>query len=264
MAIGLLTGILAGKVAYDAITHFIDFWNSDEYFLKEFKAVPLTPVNAPEQHAMVERLAQRAEVPVPRLYVIDDEFPNAFAVGRDPEHAAICVTKALICNLTLEEQEGILGHEMTHIKNKDILVLTAAAFMKDFAVSVVPGAVISTRGNTTKTNNNKVAIAAVTMLGTLIMGSVLEQALSRDREFAADKGSGELTGAPEKLAEALEKIDRLTTNMVMRGANDRNAHLFLVCPAGFNFKDMFNSHPPIEERARRLREQARIMGKNLQ
>ena len=263
MAIGLLTGILAGKVAYDAITHFIDFWHSDEYFLKEFKAVPLTEESAPEQFAMIKNLAGKAGVPLPKLYVIDDDFPNAFAVGRDPEHAAICLTKALICNLTLGEQEGILGHEMTHIKNKDILVLTAAAFLKDFAVSVVPGAVVGTGSNAKQSENNKVAIAAATMLGTLIMGSMMEQSVSREREFAADRGSGELTGAPEILANALEKIDVFTQNMVMRGANANNAHLFLVSPAGVNFKDMFNSHPPIAERTRRLREQARAMGKKL-
>lgn len=263
MAIGLLTGILAGKVAYDAITHFIDFWNSDEYFLKEFKAQPLNEKNAPTQIAMVKALADKAGVPSPRLYVIDDEFPNAFAVGRDPEHAAICVTKALVCNLSLEEQEGILGHEMAHIRNKDILILTAAAFLKDFAISVIPGAVISSKGNISKSGNNKVAIAAATMLGTLIMGSVMEQALSRSREFDADRGSGELTGAPEILADALEKIDLLTRNKLMRGANENNAHLFFVCPKGVGLKDMFNSHPPIEERARRLREQAIAMGKKL-
>ena len=261
MAIGLLTGILAGKVAFDAITHFIDFWNSDEYFLKEFKAIPLGPAGAPEQCKMVETLAGRAGVPVPRLYVIDDPFPNAFAVGRDPEHAAICLTKGLICNLALDEQEGIIGHEMTHIKNNDILVLTAAAFLKDFAVSVVPGATIGGKSNSSKSTNNQVAIAAATMLGTLIMGTLMEQSVSRSREFNADKGSGELTGKPDILANALEKIDKLTANMVMRGANSNNAHLFLVCPAGVNMKDLFNSHPPVEERAARLREQARKMGR---
>lgn len=264
MAIGLLTGILAGKVAYDAITHFIDFWNSDEYFLKEFKAMPLTKEVAPQQLMLLEKLALKAKIPVPKLYVIDDEYPNAFAVGRDPEHAAVCVTKALICNLSLEEQEGILGHEITHIKNKDILVLTAAAFLKDFAVSVIPGTLISSKSNSGKSNNDKVAIAAATMLGTLIMGSVMEQALSRSREFDADRGSGEITGAPEVLAVALEKIDLYTRNMLMRHANESNAHLFFVCPAGYNLKEMFNSHPPVEERARRLREQARAMEKNLQ
>lgn len=263
MAIGLLTGILAGKVAFDAITHFIDFWNSDEYFLKEFRAVPLGPEGAPEQCRIVKELAAKAQVPVPRLYVIDDPFPNAFAVGRDAEHAAICMTKGLICNLSLPEQEGIIGHEMTHIKNNDIMVLTAAAFLKDFAVAVVPGAVVDSKNGKKMTSNNQVAVAAATMLGTMILGSVLEQALSRNREFAADKGSGELTGAPEVLADALEKISKLTSNMLMRGANANNAHLFLICPAGVNLKDMFNSHPPVEERARRLREQARVMGKIL-
>ena len=263
MAIGLLTGILAGKIAYDAITHFLDFWHSDEYFLKEFKAVPLTAASAPPQYAILKQLAQRAGVPLPRLFVIDDPFPNAFAVGRDPEHAAICVTKALICNLPLEEQKGIMAHEMTHIKNNDIMVLTAAAFLKDFAVSVVPGAVISSNGNASRSSNDKVAIAAATMLGTLLMGSLMEQSVSRNREFAADRGGGELTGAPEVLADALERIDLLTRNMVMRGANANNAQLFVVCPAGINVKDMFNSHPPIAERTRRLREQAREMGKKL-
>ncbi len=264
MAIGLLTGILAGKVAYDAITHFIDFWNSEEYFLKEFKAVPLTEEAAPLQMARLRELAQKADIPLPKLYVIDDPYPNAFAVGRDAEHAAICVTKGLICNLSIEEQEGILGHEVTHIRNKDILILTAAAFLKDFAVSVIPGALISAKGNNDKSNNDKVAIAAASMLGTLIMGSVMEQAISRSREFEADRGSGELTGAPEVLAAALEKIDLLTGNMLMRHANKSNAHLFCVCPAGYKLQDMFNSHPPIAERARRLREQARAMGKVLQ
>lgn len=261
MAIGLLTGILAGKVAFDAITHFIDFWNSDEYFLKEFKAVLLTKEGAPQQCAIVENLAAKAGVPVPRLYVIDDPYPNAFAVGRDPEHAAICLTKGLICNLAIDEQEGIIGHEMTHIKNNDILVLTAAAFLKDFAVSVVPGATISGKGSSSKSTNNQVAIAAATMLGTMIMGTLMEQSVSRSREFNADKGSGELTGKPDILANALEKIDKLTANMMMRGANSNNAHLFLVCPAGVNMKDLFNSHPPVAERVARLREQARKMGR---
>ena len=261
MAIGLLTGILAGKVAFDAITHFIDFWNSDEYFLKEFKAVPLGTEGAPEQCKMVQNLARKAEIPAPRLYVIDDPFPNAFAVGRDAEHAAICLTKGLICNLSLPEQEGILGHEMTHIKNNDIMVLTAAAFLKDFAVAVVPGAALETKDAKKMTSNNQVAVAAATMLGTMVLGSLMEQALSRNREFAADKGSGELTGAPDILANALERIDKLTANMVMRGANANNAHLFLVCPAGVDLKGLFNSHPPVAERASRLREQARAMGR---
>ena len=153
MAIGLLTGILAGKVAYDAITHFVDFWNSEEYFLKEFKAVPLKEEAAPLQMARLKLLAQKADIPLPKLYVIDDPYPNAFAVGRDAEHASICVTKGLICNLSIEEQEGILGHEITHIKNNDILVLTAAGFLKDFAVSVIPEALISCRGHDGKSNH---------------------------------------------------------------------------------------------------------------
>lgn len=263
MAIGLLTGILAGKVAYDAITHFIDFWHSDEYFLKEFKAVPLSYQDTPEQYLMVQRLANRAKLPMPKLYLIDDPFPNAFAVGRDEEHAAICLTKGLVCNLTLPEQEGIIGHEMTHIKNNDIMILTAAAFLKDFAVSVVPGAAISTKDGKKLSTNNQVAVAAATMLGTLLLGTLMEQALSRSREFAADKGSGELTGAPEILADALERLEKITANMLMRGASANNAHLFFISPAGINVKDMFESHPPIAERAQRLREQARAMGKKL-
>lgn len=261
MAIGLWTGILAGKVAYDAITHFLDFWHSDEYFLKEFHAVPLDASTAPLQMELVENLVCKAGVPLPKLFVIDDPFPNAFTVGRDVEHATICLTKGLMSNLTIGEQEGILGHEIIHIKNKDIMILTAAAFLKDFAVSVVPGGVISTKGNLGKTPNNKVAIAALTTLGTLVISTLMEQAVSRKREFAADFGSGELTRAPEILADALEHIDLYTRKMQMRGASNSNAHLFFICPAGVEVSDLFNSHPPVAERARRLREQARAMGK---
>ena len=270
MSFTVIKGILAAKVAYDAIANFLAFWNSDEWIIDQFKAVPVTKEQEPELCGIVEQLAQKAGVPTPRVFVYADDFPNACATGRDAEHAAIVVTTALKntadfseTQLDHEELEGILAHEMSHIKNKDVMVNTAAAFIAGALTSLVPIGVLSAKDVDAKSNRDKSLIGTGAVLGTALLAEIMQMAVSKQREYNADESAGYLTGKPDALAEALEKIDRVGKGLVTGGANETNSHLFTINPFGKEVEEMFSTHPSIEDRVARLRQQALALGRSI-
>lgn len=270
MSFAVIKGILAAKIAYEAVSNFLAFWNSDEWIVNQFQAYPVTKDQEPELCELVEKLAQKAEVPVPKVFVYEDAFPNACATGRDSEHAAIVVSSALKdtedfseTKLDREELEGILAHEMAHIKNRDVMINTTAAFIAGAMTSLVPIGVLSNKKVDSKKDTDKSLIGTGAVLAAALVAEIMQMAVSKQREFVADETGGRLTGKPDVLAEALQKLDQAGKNLVVQGANEANAHLFIVNPFGDKVNELFSTHPSIEERVERLRKLALEMGRSI-
>ena len=234
IGIGALIGgmFLYAFVALAVATNVVGYWFSDRLALKASRAQPVEPGTNPQLEAIVQDLAQRAQVPVPRLYTIPSEQPNAFATGRNPEHAAVAVTDGLLQQLPAEQVESVLAHEFGHVKNRDILVSSIAA--------MVAG-----------------AIAAIGLLGTIIFAplaaSLLQLAVSRQREYLADATGAELLGRASPLADALETLE-LRAQTVPLDVNPATASLYIVNPLRRQgLATLFSTHPPVAERVRRLR-----------
>ena len=238
--------------------NFFAYWNSDKMVLSQYKAHQVDENSAPALYGIVKRLAQRANLPMPKVYIIDDQVPNAFATGRNPEHAAVAVTTALMNYLSPKEIEGVLGHEMTHVKNRDILISTVAASLAG-VITTVSRFALWFGGSRDRNNNNPIAAILLLILAP-IAAALIQMAVSRSREYKADEGGGELCGNPNYLADALEKISQYSTRRTMRNATEATAHMFIMCP--FSAKDMqklFSTHPSTEERVALLRRQAEEM-----
>lgn len=239
-------------------TNFFAYWNSDKMVLAQYNARPVTPEGAPGLYKMVERLAKRAGLPMPKLYVIDSQSPNAFATGRDPEHAAVAVTTALVNALEPEEVEGVIAHELSHVKHSDILIGTVAASMAGIITTIAHWGAFFGGGRDGENRNPIVGL--VIMLLAPIAASIIQLAVSRSREYLADKSGGELCGNPNALANALLKIQNFAEHRKLANASENTAHMFIICP--FSKKDMaslFSTHPSTEERVKLLREQAEEM-----
>ena len=237
--------------------NFFAYWNSDKMVLSQYKAHQVDEYSAPALYGIVKRLAQKANLPMPKVYIIDDQVPNAFATGRNPEHAAVAVTTALMNYLSPKEIEGVLGHEMTHVKNRDILISTIAASLAG-VITTVSRFALWFGGSRDRNNSNP--IAAILLLILAPIAALIQMAVSRSREYKADEGGGELCGNPNYLADALEKISRYSTRRTMQNATEATAHMFIMCP--FSAKDMsklFSTHPSTEERVKLLRQQAEDM-----
>ncbi|MBQ9634866.1 MAG: zinc metalloprotease HtpX [Acidaminococcaceae bacterium] len=238
--------------------NFFTYWNSDKMVLSQYKAHQVDENSAPALYGIVKRLAQRANLPMPKVYIIDDQVPNAFATGRNPEHAAVAVTTALMNYLSPKEIEGVLGHEMTHVKNRDILISTVAASMAGM-ITTLSRFAMWFGGGRDRENNNPIAAILLLILAP-IAAALIQMAVSRSHEYKADEGGGELCGNPNYLADALEKISMYSSRRTMQNATAATAHMFIMCP--FSLKDMqklFSTHPSTEERVRLLREQADAM-----
>lgn len=235
--------------------NFFAYWNSDKMVLAQYKAHQVDESSAPALYGIVKRLADRANLPMPKVFIIDDQVPNAFATGRNPQHAAVAVTTALMNYLSPKEIEGVLGHEMTHVKNRDILISTVAASLAG-VITTISRFALWFGGSRDRDNNNPIAAILLLVLAP-IAAALIQMAVSRSREYKADEGGGELCGNPNYLADALEKISQYSTRRTMRNASEATAHMFIMCP--FSAKDMqklFSTHPSTEERVRLLRQQA--------
>jgi heat shock protein HtpX len=229
------------------------------------------PDEAPELHAMVERLCAMADLPKPRVAVIDSEVPNAFATGRSPKHAAVAVTTGLWNRLDSREVEGVLAHELSHVANRDVLVMTVASFFAMLAGVLTRfglyAGMFGGFGNSRDNNNNSVPvwlIVLVVSIVTYFLSQILILAISRYREFAADRGSALLTGAPEHLMSALQKIASQITMIPqqdLRQVETMNA--FFIVPTNWKKRgaELFMTHPPLEKRLDALAEIAREMGR---
>ncbi len=238
------------------ILNFSAYWFSDSLALGMSGARPVSPTEAPRLHAIVGRLAQAAGLPKPRIYIIPNQTPNAFATGRDPSHAAVAVTEGLLRLLDEDELEGVLAHELAHIKNRDILISSVAAVMAgaiSYLASMAQWALLFGGFGRDDEEEGGGAIAGfLTMLLAPIGAALIQMAISRSREFAADATGAAICGRPHALASALKRLETYNAQMPMQ-VNPATAQMYIVNPLrGVDVASLFATHPPIEERIRRL------------
>lgn len=238
------------------------YWNSDRLALAAHGARPVDRASAPELYAMVEGLAGRAGLPMPRLYVIDSEQPNAFATGRSPERGAVAVTTGIIRQLSREELAGVIAHELAHIKNRDTLLMTVAATVAG-AISMLAQFGLFFGGDRDRGPLGVIGVILAVILAP-IAAMLIQMTISRTREYAADRMGGEICGNPLWLASALERISGAARRYEMESAerHQATAHLFIVNPlAGRRMDSLFSTHPSTENRIAALRRQAAEMGR---
>jgi heat shock protein HtpX len=253
---------------------FVQYFTSDKLALAASGAKVVERDQAPELHDMIERLAGLADLPKPRVAIIESDVPNAFATGRNKKHAAVAVTTGLWNRLEPKEIEGVLAHELTHIVNRDVLVMTIASFFATLAALLTRFGLYSGMfggfGGGRDNNNNSVPvwlIVLVVSIVTYFLSQILILAISRYREFAADRGSALLTGAPEYLMSALQKIASGITQIPQRDLREvEGMNAFFIIPTNWRSKagGLFMTHPPLEKRLAALAEIAREMGRPVQ
>jgi heat shock protein HtpX len=252
---------------------FFQYFTSDKIALLASGAKVVEREQAPELHDMVERLCAMADLPKPRVAIVDTDVPNAFATGRNPKHAAVAVTTGLWNRLEPQEIEGVLAHELSHIANRDVLVMTMASFFAMLAGMLTRFGLYAGMfggfggGNRNSNNNNSVPIWLIVVLVsmvTYVISWVLIRTISRYREYAADRGSALITGAPEHLMSALQKISSNIAMIPQRDLREVQAmNAFFIIPTSVKQKtsELFMDHPPLEKRLARLSEIAREMGR---
>ena len=248
---------------------FLQFFTSDKIALRASGAKIVTREQAPELHDMVERLAAMADLPKPRVAVIPTEIPNAFATGRSPKHAVVAVTEGLWRRLEPREIEGVIAHELTHISNRDVAVMTIASFFSMVAAMLTRFGLYAGMfsGGNRNNNNNAVPVWLIMFLVsmvTYVVSWILIQTISRYREYAADRGSALITGAPEYLMSALQKIASQMTRIPQRDLREvAGMNAFFIVPTSVKSAagELFASHPPLEKRLAALAAIAREMGR---
>jgi heat shock protein HtpX len=240
--------------------NFFSYWFSDKLVLSMYHAQEITPQDSPQLYDMVRQIAQRAELPMPRIYVIPEEAPNAFATGRNPEHAVVAVTQGLVELMDREEIMGVLAHEMAHVRNRDILIGSIAATMAG-AVMILANMARWTAfmggGSRDGEEGRGGAFGAVAMIVMSIVAPIaamlIQMAISRSREYHADETGAAFVGYPHGLAKALEKLGAYSRRIPMQ-ASPNTAHMFIVNPlSAGGIAHLFSTHPPLEERIARLR-----------
>jgi heat shock protein HtpX len=253
---------LGAVIVVMAALAFLQYFTSDRIALAASGAKIVQPDQAPELHDMVERLAAMADVPKPRVAVIDTEVPNAFATGRNPKHAVVAVTRGLWQRLEPREVEGVLAHELAHVQHRDVAIMTIASFFSMVAAMLMRfGLYAGMFGGGNRDNNAAPVwlIMFLVSLVTYVVSYILLMALSRYREYAADRGAALITGAPENLMSALQKIASRMTQIPQRDLREAaGMNAFFIMPT---VKELFSTHPPLEKRLARLAEIAREMGR---
>ncbi len=258
--IGSLLGGQQGMIiafAFAVIMNFVSYWFSDKIVLRMYGAKEVSEAEAPSLVQLVRMNAQRAGLPMPRVYIIPSGSPNAFATGRNPQHAAVAVTEGILDLLTQDELEGVLSHELAHVKNRDILTSTIAATIAG-AITMLAhmaqwGAMFGGYGNRDDRNSGGglIGLLAMAILAPLA-AMLIQMAISRSREYAADATGAQMCGKPLALASALRKLHTGTQRRPLE-ANPATAHMFIMNPlSGQSFATLFSTHPPIEERIARL------------
>lgn len=262
--IGQMLGGTSGMIyafIFALIMNLVSYWFSDKIVLKMYGAREISEAQAPELYGIVQKLASGAGIPMPRVFIIDSDSPNAFATGRNPRHAVIAVTSGILKLLNREEIEGVLAHELSHIRNRDILVGTVAAIMAGTIMILARMAQWAAMfGGMSRDERNNgggaIGIIALAILAPLA-AIIIQLAISRSREYLADATAAQVVGSPFGLANALKKIS-LAIKRVPFAANPSTAHMFIVNPlSGQSLLALFSTHPPVEERIKRL------MGKHM-
>jgi heat shock protein HtpX len=241
-------------LVFAGVMNFGAYWFSDKMVLARYRGREVDAQTAPEFYRIVENLAARAGMPMPRVFVIPSDAPNAFATGRDPAHAAVAATEGLLRNMTRDEIEGVMAHELSHVRHRDTLIGTVAATVAGAVMMLASfarfGALFGGVGRRNG-GGNGFALLFMAILAP-IAASLVQMAISRSREFAADAGAAQLTGKPHGLASALGRLEALASRQPL-AASPATAHLFIVNPlSGQGFARLFSTHPPTEERIRRL------------
>ncbi|PYN85238.1 MAG: zinc metalloprotease HtpX [Candidatus Rokuibacteriota bacterium] len=240
------------------IMNFVSYWFSDKMVLAAYGAQPIEEASAPRLYAIVHRLTTRAGIPMPRIYLIPSETPNAFATGRNPEHAVVAVTEGIMRILDEEELEGVLAHELSHVKNRDVLISTIAATLAGAITYLAHmaqwAAMFGGRSRDDEEGgSNPLAMILLAILAP-IAALLVQMAVSRSREFQADATGAKVAGKSWGLMKALEKLQMANQQMPMADATPATAHLFIVNPlSGETLMRLFSTHPPLEERIARLR-----------
>ena len=261
--VGAALGGRGGMVmafAMAAIMNVGMYWFSDKIVLRMYRAQPVTEAEAPELYAIVHTLVQKAGLPMPKVYIIPDETPNAFATGRNPEHAVVAVTQGIMRILSREELSGVIAHELAHIKHRDMLTGTIVATIAGAISMLAQMAQWSMifGGRRDDDEGGSPIVALVMMIVAPIAAMLVQMAISRTREFEADKGGAQIAGNPSGLANALLKLEKGSQLVPMTDAKPATAHMFIVNPlTGGGLLKLFSTHPPIAERVARLNEMAR-------
>ena len=252
-AFGGKSGMMTAFI-FASIMNIGTYWFSDKIVLAMYGAKQVSYAEAPEIHSIIRELSMRAGLPMPKVYIIDNATPNAFATGRNPEHAAVAVTRGIVNLLTREELSGVLGHELAHIKHRDILIGTIAATVAG-AISMLANMAqwsMYFGGRRDDREGGHPVVAIIMMILAPIAAMLIQMAISRSKEYLADEGGAKIAGNPLSLAKALGKLHKGVQMMPMN-ANPATAHMFIVSPlSGGGFLTLFSTHPPIEERIKRL------------
>lgn len=269
MFIGSMIGGQSGAITallLAGVMNFVSYWFSDKIVLKMYSAKEIQYTDNPKFYNLVQRLASNANLPMPRLYIIPTETPNAFATGRDPEHAAVAATEGILARLSEDELEGVMAHELAHVKNRDILissiVATLAGAIGYIASMAQWAAIFGGFGRSSDDDEGGDNIFSFILMAVLapIIATVIQLAISRSREFLADRTGAEISRRPLQLANALLKLEKSNLLLPMH-ANKATAHMFIVSPlTGGGFVNLFRTHPTTEERVEKLKEFAQEVG----
>ncbi len=269
LLLGLLTALLLGfgyflggasgltfAFLFSLAINFGFYWFSDKLVLKMYRAQPLKESDHPEVHKSIEDIAQQAHLPKPKMYLVPQQTPNAFATGRNPQNAVVAVTSGILQLLNKDELKGVLAHEMSHIKNRDLLISTLAAAIAGtisyLAMMVRWAAIFGGFGGRDRQGSG-LELLVLAFLAPFI-ALLIRMAVSRSREYLADSTGAKLIGNPEALASALEKLERANKAVPMKKGNPATSHLFIVNPfRKFSLLHMFSTHPPLNKRVEKLR-----------
>ncbi len=257
MAIGTVLGGQQGMMIALAVAigmNFFSYWFSDKLVLKMYAAQEVDETSAPQFYAMVRELAQRAQLPMPKVYVINEDAPNAFATGRNPEHAAVAATTGIMRVLTQAELRGVMAHELAHVRHRDILISTVSATMAG-AISMLANVAMFFGGRDSEGRPHNPLVSMLVMILAPIAASLIQMAISRAREFEADRGGAEISGDPRALASALQKIQQYARGIPLAPAerHPETAQMMVINPlSSGGLRGLFSTHPPTEERVEKL------------
>ena len=250
-------------LVFAAVMNFGAYWFSDKMVLKMYRAREVTSSDAPQLHGIVRDLSMKANLPMPKVYTMDNPTPNAFATGRNPQHAAVAVTTGIMDLLTKEELAGVIGHELAHIQNRDILVSTIAATIAgaiSYLAYMAQWAMIFGGGRRDDRGGHPLVMLLMIIVAPLA-AMIVHMAISRTREYGADRGGAEICGNPLYLANALRKLESSNRQRPMANAKEATAHMFIVNPLkGGGMLKWFSTHPPMAERVKRLDAMVGVVG----
>ena len=257
MAIGSLLGGRQGMAIALVVAlgmNFFSYWFSDKLVLKMYNAQEVDESTAPQFYRMIRELSQRAQLPMPKVYLIEQDAPNAFATGRNPEHAAVAATTGILRVLSEAELRGVMAHELAHVRHRDILISTVSATMAG-AISMLANFAMFFGGRDSEGRSTNPIVGILVMLLTPLAASLIQMAISRAREFEADRGGAEISGDPRALASALQKIHQYAQGIPMAPAENHpeTAQMMIINPlSGGGLRGLFSTHPSTEERVERL------------